>query len=125
MFYNLTPDYVEEYQTPVTTSCNNNIFLEPFSMNELNYAINLSNNTAPGHDEITYPIIAHLPHNVKDFLLIIFNKIYIDGEEVEEFKNVIVVPILKPQKPSDDVNSYRLISLLSCVKKTQKLLLIL
>ena len=58
-------------------------------MNELKYAINFNTDTAPGHHEIDYPIIAHLPNTVKDYLLTIFNKIYLDGEEVEEFKNVI------------------------------------
>lgn len=118
MFYNLTPDYVQEYQLPASTSNRHNILLEPFNMNELNYAINMNTNTAPGHDEISYPIIAHLPYTCKEYLLAIFNKIYLDGEEIEEFKNIIVVPILKPLKPSDDVDSYRPISLLSCVRKT-------
>ena len=63
-------------------------------------------------------MLSYLPFRAKIFLLEIFNEIYLSGANIPQFKNIIVVPILKPGKNPNDASSYRPISLLSCILKT-------
>ena len=49
-------------------------FFSPFSSFELSTAISqLSNSTSSGPDQITYPLLSHLPQSALHFLLYIFN----------------------------------------------------
>jgi hypothetical protein len=50
-------------------------------------------------------------------LLHLFNLFFVAGFSPNHWKTAIVVPLLKPGKPPNDVNSYRPISLTSCVAK--------
>lgn len=96
---------------------NHHIFSEPIRLKEVNYALENRINTSPGYDDIRYPMLYHLPVNAKIYLTDIFNDIWIHGENIAEWKKIIVVPILKPGKNPDDSDSYRPISLLSCILK--------
>ena len=49
-----------------------------FTYSEFDHAIYNSNDSTPGHDKITYSMIRHLPINVKDHLLKLFNKFFRD-----------------------------------------------
>ena len=75
-------------------------------------------NSSAGFDDIKYPMLMHLPINAKKVLLDIFNDIYLSGCNIAELKNVIIIPILKPGKDPDCPESYRPISLMSCILKT-------
>lgn len=95
------------------------VFKKSISLEELEGIIKQTHNTAPGFDNIKYPILDNLPKSAKMFLLEIFNDIIKTGEcDIKEWKNVIIVPILKPQKDPNNHESYRAISLLSCILKT-------
>jgi ribonuclease HI len=90
---------------------------EPFSADDLQAAIQLCNNSSPGLDLIKFIYLKNLPNNALLFLLQIFNDILYTGQCPSAWKETKVVSILKPGKPPNDANSYRPISLLSCVRK--------
>ena len=59
-----------------TAHCNtlHSTFCSPFSSLELSTAISqLSTSTSSGSDQITYPLLTHLPQSALHFLLYIFN----------------------------------------------------
>lgn len=88
------------------------------TLNEINIALEHNKNTSVGYDELHYDSLRKLPKIAKENMLLIFNKIFDTGYCPDAWKTHIIVPILKPGKPSDDPHSYRPISLLSCVGKT-------
>lgn len=109
---------IEQQEEPETTSLNNT-----FTYTELLHAIKSSNNTSPGHDEIRYPMLHHLPENMKKILLNIFNRIYDTGETISEWNKYIIIPILKQNKNPLNHESYRPIALSSCILKTYERLI--
>src|SRR6218665_1583309 len=68
---------------------------------------------APGEDTIPSEILAQLPHPSLLALLELFNRVWANGVLPVSWKNSIVVPILKPQKPAHEGSSYRPIALTS------------
>jgi len=59
-----------------------------------------------------------LPSLLKTKLLEIFNQMPDSGIYPHTWRSATIIPIRKPNKPSSDINSYRTISLLSCLGKT-------
>ena len=92
----------------------------PFSMAELKDAILKSNNSAPGHDNIHYQLLSHLPGPVLSVLLNIFNTIWTTGVFPPSWRKAIIIPIPKPGKDHSDPNNYRPIALTSCLCKTME-----
>ena len=66
----------------------------------------------PGNDDLVIDQFKDLGFGGKQKLLEIANKIYQQGIFPEPWKQAIVVPILKKDKPVKDPSSYRPISLL-------------
>ena len=90
-------------------------------MHELENAIaTLPSDKACGIDDIHNQFLLHLPQSKKMQLLGICNRIWRYGEVPEEWKVGLICPILKPDKDPQLVNSYRPISLLSCVSKVME-----
>ena len=103
-----------------TAHCNtlHSTFCSPFSSIELSTAISqLSTSTSSGPDQITYPLLSHLPQSALHFLLYIFNLSWSTHTFPSAWKQSTIIPILKPGKPSDSPSSYRPISLTSCTSK--------
>ena len=73
--------------------------------------------TLSGADQITYPLLTHLPQSALQFLLYIFNLSWSTHTFPSAWKQLSIIPILKPGKPSDLPSSYRLVSLTSCTSK--------
>ncbi|GJQ73704.1 hypothetical protein Trydic_g14039 [Trypoxylus dichotomus] len=118
LLHKLTPNLVEHFVQDGVTQDVAHVLSEPFTDNELDIVLKDSTNSAPGMDNILYPIIKHLPISGKKIMLDMFNKKYIDGEEVRELKSGIIVPIIKKSKKVEAVSDLRAVSLLSCVMKT-------
>ncbi|KAK9754345.1 Reverse transcriptase (RNA-dependent DNA polymerase) [Popillia japonica] len=78
----------------------------------------MQTSTIRGADDIRYPMIQNLPLNAKKILLSMFNKIYLEGEEVQELKAGIIIPITKPGKHVKSPSDLRPITMLSCILKT-------
>ena len=103
-----------------TAHCNtlHSTFCSPFSSLELSTATSqLSTSTSLGPDQITYPLLTHLPQSALHFLLYIFNLSWSTHTFPSTWKQSTIIPILKPGKPSDSPSSYRPISLTSCTSK--------
>lgn len=94
--------------------------MQHFSMIEFNTALCEHNNTAPGIDNVTYSILAHLSSSYKSHLLRLYNQFWQTGTFPPEWSKITLVPILKPGKSKGHWASYRLISLSSCLLKTME-----
>ena len=81
-------------------------------------AINhLRTTIAPGYDLITGEILKKLPDVGLSAITYIYNSILRTGYFPGQWKVSQIVTILKPEKPAEDVKSYRLINLLPVLSK--------
>ena len=87
---------------------------------ELKTALNSKKNTAPGADTIHYEMIKQLPEKEKFTVLKIMNKSWDEGKLPDQWKEATIIPLLKPNKDSNDPKSYRPISLTSAICKTME-----
>ena len=90
---------------------------QEITIGELLYAIQRSKDGSPGIDCISNLFLKNLPLNRLKELQNIINQSFITGIVPKCWKMGMVIPILKPGKPKGNINSYRPISLLSCVGK--------
>ena len=95
----------------------NHYYNQDFTLEELDNALSSVGNTAPGEDEITYEMIKNLPTHVRELLVVMFNKFFKESFFPDEWKQAIIIPILKPGKDPSDPKSYRPIALTSCLCK--------
>lgn len=89
----------------------------PFSKEELHLSINSKKDTTPGLDSFPYILIKLLDETAKLVLLNIYNKLWQANAIPVSWKKIAVVPILKPEKDPAFAESYRPISLSSCIGK--------
>ena len=90
----------------------------PFSMHELKYAIRLlKKRKAPGPDTLYNEFLIHASSNVCKEIFRLANLIWETGAVPSSFLHAIIVPILKPNKPADEAQSYQPIALMSCLAK--------
>lgn len=115
----LAPPYVNTKKQLFNRKNPNVDLLEkPFTIVELEKILENTVNTSPGIDNITYSLISRLPEAAKICLLRIFNGWWVNNDYVTEMKKIVVCTILKPGKDETIADSYRPISLLSCITKT-------
>ena len=100
------------------SSSNDEFYNKEFSTDELRLSLNRAHDTAEGPDKIHYQLLKHLPPESLSLLLDIYNYIWRTGDFPQCWSEAIVIPIPKPGKDHSDPNSYRPISLTSCVCKT-------
>ena len=84
---------------------------------ELNTALESCKNTSPGEDNLPYILPKNVGHDKKTELLQIYNQCYMQGEYPEQWKQGMIVPIVKPNKDRALVSSYRPITLLPTIGK--------
>ena len=101
-------------------SQNNEIHNKDFNLDELVEAIQLSQDSATGPDEIHYQMLKHLPENSLETLLNIFDYIWTTGKFPENWTYATIIPIPKPGKDHAKPNNYRPIDLTSCLCKTHE-----
>ena len=90
---------------------------KPFTMPELEIAINKMKRKSPGHDRLTIDCFKHLGPGDKHRLLNVYNKIYSTGSFPPTWKHAIMVLVPKKDKPAKDLASYRSILLLPVAGK--------
>jgi ribonuclease HI len=90
---------------------------QAFSMAEFSIALLSSGNSAPGDDGIKFNLLKNLPDVAKRRMLNLFNHFLEHNIVPDAWRRVKVIAIKKPDKPASDHNSYRPISMLSCVRK--------
>lgn len=101
---------------------NNNLdtsksLLNPFTWAEFQFCLNSRKDTTPGLDDFPYLVIKKLDVSGQKHLLNLFNILWQNNIIPQTWKTQCVVPILKPDKSPHDANSYRPISLSSCIGK--------
>ena len=96
----------------------------PFVTKELEDALTmLKLRKAPGPDNITNEMLLHLGPCSKKKLLQLFNDGWRTGTAPQVWREAIMIPILKRGKDKSKAESYRPISLISCVGKLMERLI--
>ena len=94
------------------------IFEEEFTMTELNRAMKkLKQRKSPGPDKLHNEMLVKLGPTGRKAILCLINLSWRKGTIPQNWKNAILSPILKKNKPAEDLNSYRPISISSCLGK--------
>jgi hypothetical protein len=91
--------------------------MDPLSLDELEAALDLCNNSCPGVDGLRFFLFKALPPEARLCLLEIYNDILRTGVVAESWYRTKVVLILKPGKNPALSDSDRPISLLACGRK--------
>ena len=89
----------------------------PFDLRELCEALRTCDDTTPGPDDIPYAMLRHLHKQGQEFLLDLYNRIWVEGSFPRIWSAAIVLPIPKPGKDHSNVTNFRPISLTSCLCK--------
>ena len=89
----------------------------PFSLHELDAAIYSSGNTSVGPDKLHYSFFRHLSESSKLFVLQTFNQLFCAHMYPDDWKDSIVVALLKPGKVRYNPQNYRPIAMTSCLGK--------
>ena len=84
-----------------------------FNRTELQDSLKTSSNTAVGADNISTEMLNHMPEHCLQTILLLFNKIWFSGELPMCWLHSIIVPLHKPNKPTNLPSSSRPISLTS------------
>lgn len=92
----------------------------PFTLQELQSALDKSPDTSPGPDNIHNQMLRNLPPAGKIYLLSLYNRIWTEKSFPSQWHKAIVVPVQKPGKDPSLPNSYRPICLTSCVCKVME-----
>ncbi|GBN20123.1 putative RNA-directed DNA polymerase from transposon X-element [Araneus ventricosus] len=89
-----------------------------FRMSEMRKALSQCRNTSPGPDGVTYSMLHHLNEDSLSNLLRLFNRIWNENIYPSQWREALVIPILKPGTDATDPMNYRPIALTSCLSKT-------
>ena len=73
---------------------------------------------APGRERIAPRFIHALIPETLDFLLSIFNDSWSLGVSPSDWREALIVPLLKKGKPARQIDTFRPVSLTSCIAKT-------
>ena len=93
----------------------------PFNAAEMSNAITrMKVKGAPGKDKIHPRFIKAMGPIAASFMLRIFNDSWKTGSCPASWREAIIVPILKKGKPASQIDSFRPVSLTSCVAKTME-----
>ena len=90
----------------------------PFSMSELKAAIRrVKRRGGPGADDIPPSFLKELGPKALTELLDIFNLSFNHADIPQLWRHAVIIPLLKAGKPASEIESFRPISLTSCVVK--------
>jgi hypothetical protein len=92
---------------------------QAFRREELEEALRgMKSKGAPGEDEVSPRLLQALGENGKGAMLRILNRSWTDGECPQSWRDAVIIPLLKSGKPPERTDSFRPVSLTSCVAKT-------
>ena len=92
-----------------------------FTLTELKSAIvSMKPKGAPSRDRIAPRFIRALGPQALDFLLSIYNDSWSLGVSPSYWKEALIIPLLKKGKPRSQIDSFRPVSLTSCIAKTME-----
>ena len=91
-----------------------------FTKYELKVPITKCGNTLVGSDELAYPFFKQLSQkSIEDFLNLI-NVLWVTGDFPKEWRESILISIIRKNKIETDPANFRLISLSSCASKIEE-----
>ncbi|KAI8125461.1 putative RNA-directed DNA polymerase from transposon X-element [Lucilia cuprina] len=90
---------------------------QPVTIYELNEVMMTLRGSTPARDKITYAMIKHSPHILKERLCQLYNRIMTTGVYPHDWKLAVLTPIPKPGKNQSQIEGYRPISLLPVLSK--------
>jgi len=94
------------------------ILCQPLSMKEMKAALRkMKRRGAPGCDDIPPAFLKELGPKGLNELLTICNLSFTDADVPQVWRHGVIIPLLKRGKPASEVESFRPISLTSCVVK--------
>lgn len=103
--------------TPLTTpGTDAKVIEDNISYVELESTLQKLKGKSPGLDRIPYSMVKKLPYSVKQRVLRLYNKIFVNYIP-QQFKSSILIPIPKPNSNKSIPGSYRPISLNPCLAK--------
>ena len=92
-----------------------------FNLSELKVAIDsMKAKGAPGRDNISPRFVKALGPIALSYLLDIINESWSYGRCPSSWRDAVIVPLLKKGKPASKVDSFRPVSLTSCIAKTME-----
>ena len=107
---NFKPLKCKKRKKPVKfRSDNTEEYNQPFSLLELTQALQKSNDSAVGPDDIHCKLLTNLPESSLTLLLTAFNSIWESGIFPPSWREATIVAIPKPGKDSSDPNNYCLL----------------
>lgn len=113
-----TKEIIEKKNKIIIKEDNKHQLNQSFKMWELNSIIkNLKNNKSPGPDQIHNEMIKYLPGKTRFQLLEIYNHIWKYKVFPDTWREVIIIPILKPNKSQMEPSNYRPIALSNTICK--------
>ncbi|KAK2702765.1 hypothetical protein QYM36_018635 [Artemia franciscana] len=116
-FFKNDKGYEYQASTNVTTDNNNQPQMEPFTIDEPESAIKEIRPGAPGPDQTHNLMLKNLPEEGKNILLILFNMSIKEGYTPKDLRKTTIFHIPKTGKDPSNPDSYRHISLTSCLRK--------
>ena len=94
------------------------LFEDAFNISELKKAMKkLRTRKSPGPDQIHNEMLTHLGEVGKKVILKVINFTWLKGELPNAWKIATIKPLLKKDKPAEEISSYRPISLTSSIGK--------
>ena len=92
----------------------------PFSGTELRQSLQRANNSATGLDQVHYQLLTHLPDSALSVLLKVYNHVWESDCFPPSWREVVIIPITKPNKDHSDPGNFRPRALTSCLCKTME-----
>ena len=90
----------------------------PFAISELDTALrSMKAKGAPGDDDIAPRLLQNLGYKGREILLKMLNRSWEEGFCPQAWRDAIIIPLLKSGKPAESIDSYRPVSLTSCIAK--------
>ena len=119
---NYTPEFlrykrIQEAKRLDFNSNNEESYNRPFSEEEFQHALKITNETSPGYDQVTYSMIKNSHETLQNAILNLYNKIFRNETFPSTWRIATIIPIPKPGKDHSVPLNYRPISLTSCLCK--------
>lgn len=95
-----------------------------FGLHELELALSLARDTAPGVDQVKSSMLVNLPPEAKTTLLDLYNEAFNDSKVPSCWNLVRVIGLKKPGKDAKQPESWRPLCMLSCVRKVYERMLL-
>ena len=107
----------ESFQVQISPS-SDDILDQPISLKELDVSlVNCKNGKAAGPDEISYEFWKNLPQLAKNYLLQLFNKVFLEESRTPKSWSKVLLKMLHKKGDSNSPENYRPIALINTIAK--------